>query len=89
MDLCPPVAILPRAELHLHPCPKKRNHLFVPVIKDVDKKGVLQIADEMSRLATSAREGKLKPGDMQGGCFSVSSLGGIGGTSFTPIINAP
>jgi pyruvate dehydrogenase E2 component (dihydrolipoamide acetyltransferase) len=65
------------------------NGLIVPVLRDVDKKGVLQIARETAELAASAREGKLKPGDIQGGCFTVSSLGGIGGTSFTPIINAP
>jgi pyruvate dehydrogenase E2 component (dihydrolipoamide acetyltransferase) len=63
--------------------------LVVPVIRDVDKKGLLQIARETAELAALARDGKLKPGDMQGGCFSISSLGGIGGTGFTPIINAP
>jgi pyruvate dehydrogenase E2 component (dihydrolipoamide acetyltransferase) len=63
--------------------------LVVPVIKDADKKGVLDIARETGELAKQAREGKLKPADMQGGTFSISSLGGIGGTSFTPIINAP
>jgi pyruvate dehydrogenase E2 component (dihydrolipoamide acetyltransferase) len=61
----------------------------VPVIKDADKKGVAQIAKETSDLAAKAREGKLGPADMQGGTFSISSLGGIGGTAFTPIINAP
>jgi pyruvate dehydrogenase E2 component (dihydrolipoamide acetyltransferase) len=65
------------------------NGLVVPVIKDADKKGVLQIADEAAQLAKKAREGKLSPSDMQGGTFSISSLGGIGGTYFTPIINAP
>ncbi|SOY56668.1 pyruvate dehydrogenase, dihydrolipoyltransacetylase component E2 [Cupriavidus taiwanensis] len=65
------------------------NGLVVPVIKDADKKGVLEISQEMSELAKLAREGKLKPDQMQGGCFSISSLGGIGGTYFTPIINAP
>ncbi|WP_024869953.1 dihydrolipoyllysine-residue acetyltransferase [Pseudoxanthomonas suwonensis] len=65
------------------------NGLVVPVIRDVDRKGVLQIAQEMGELAKKAREGKLGPADMQGGCFSISSLGGIGGTAFTPIINAP
>lgn len=63
--------------------------LVVPVLKDADKKGVLQIAQEMSELAAQAREGKLGAQDMQGGCFTISSLGGIGGTDFTPIINAP
>src|SRR5207248_640278 len=65
------------------------NGLVVPVIKNADQKGVLQIAQEMGELSTKAREGKLGPADMQGGCFSISSLGGIGGTAFTPIINAP
>ncbi|AOY93690.1 dihydrolipoyllysine-residue acetyltransferase [Cupriavidus sp. USMAA2-4] len=65
------------------------NGLVVPVIKDADKKGVLEIGQEMSELAKLARDGKLKPDQMQGGCFSISSLGGIGGTYFTPIINAP
>ncbi len=63
--------------------------LVVPVLRDVDKKGVLQIAREMGELSVRAREGKLKAADIQGGCFTVSSLGGIGGTAFTPIINAP
>jgi len=63
--------------------------LLVPVIRDVDKKGVLQIARDTAALAQAAREGKLKMTDIQGGCFTVSSLGGIGGTAFTPIINAP
>ncbi|SPA00538.1 pyruvate dehydrogenase, dihydrolipoyltransacetylase component E2 [Cupriavidus taiwanensis] len=65
------------------------NGLVVPVIKDADKKGVLEISQEMSELAKLARDGKLKPDQMQGGCFSISSLGGLGGTYFTPIINAP
>ena len=65
------------------------NGLVVPVIRDVDRKGVLQIAQEMGELAKKARDGKLGPADMSGGCFSISSLGGIGGTAFTPIINAP
>ncbi len=63
--------------------------LVVPVIRDVDQKGIITIAREMSELAALARDGKLRPEHMQGGCFSVSSLGGIGGTYFTPIINAP
>ncbi|MFL5365945.1 MAG: 2-oxo acid dehydrogenase subunit E2, partial [Myxococcales bacterium] len=65
------------------------NGLVVPVLRDCDKKGVLQIAQETSALAAKAREGKLSPADMQGGSISISSLGGIGGTAFTPIINAP
>ena len=65
------------------------NGLVVPVIRNADQKGVLAIAKEMGELSAKAREGKLGPADMQGGCFSISSLGGIGGTYFTPIINAP
>ena len=65
------------------------NGLVVPVLKDADKKGVLQISQEMGDLAKKARDGKMGATDMQGGCISISSLGGIGGTHFTPIINAP
>ena len=65
------------------------NGLVVPVIRDVDRKGVIQIAQETGELAKKARDGKLGPADMSGGCFSISSLGGIGGTAFTPIVNAP
>ena len=65
------------------------NGLVVPVIKDVDQKGVIDIAKELNNLSVLAREGKLKPDDMQGASFTISSLGGIGGIGFTPIINAP
>ncbi len=65
------------------------NGLVVPVMRDADKKGVVEIAAEMGELAKMAREGKLEPDQMQGGMFTISSLGGIGGTYFTPIINAP
>jgi pyruvate dehydrogenase E2 component (dihydrolipoamide acetyltransferase) len=65
------------------------NGLMVPVIRDCDKKGVMQISQEMGELAKKAREGKLSPAEMQGACFTISSLGGIGGRYFTPIINAP
>jgi pyruvate dehydrogenase E2 component (dihydrolipoamide acetyltransferase) len=65
------------------------NGLVVPVIKDADKKNVFEIAKELGELAAKARDGKLKADEMQGGCFSISSLGGIGGTAFTPIVNAP
>jgi pyruvate dehydrogenase E2 component (dihydrolipoamide acetyltransferase) len=63
--------------------------LVVPVIRDVDRKGVFDLARELAEVSKLARDKKLKPGDMQGGTFSISSLGGIGGTAFTPIINAP
>ncbi len=65
------------------------NGLVVPVIKDVDQKGIISIAEELMKLSLLAREGRLKPTDMQGASFTISSLGGIGGTAFTPIINAP
>ncbi|QMV73859.1 dihydrolipoyllysine-residue acetyltransferase [Comamonas piscis] len=65
------------------------NGLMVPVLKDADKKGIIQISAEMGELAKKARDGKLGAADMQGGCISISSLGGIGGTHFTPIVNAP
>ncbi len=63
--------------------------LVVPVIRDVDRKGMFELARELGEISVKAREGKLKAADMSGGCFSISSLGGIGGTNFTPIVNAP
>ena len=63
--------------------------LMVPVVRNVDKKGLLELAEELADLSSRARDGKLKSDEMRGGCFSISSLGGIGGTAFTPIINAP
>jgi pyruvate dehydrogenase E2 component (dihydrolipoamide acetyltransferase) len=65
------------------------NGLVVPVMKNADQKGLVEIAQETGELAKKARDGKLGPADMSGGCFSISSLGGIGGTAFTPIVNAP
>lgn len=65
------------------------NGLVVPVIRDVDKKGLLELARELGEVSERMRGGKISPNDLQGGCFSISSLGGIGGTMFTPIINAP
>ena len=65
------------------------NGLVVPVIRDVDKKGIYELSEELVEISSKARDGKLKASDMQGGCFSISSLGGIGGTAFTPIVNAP
>jgi pyruvate dehydrogenase E2 component (dihydrolipoamide acetyltransferase) len=65
------------------------NGLVVPVIRDADQKGIIDIARDLAALSAKAREGKLGPADMQGGTFSISSLGGIGGTAFTPLINAP
>jgi pyruvate dehydrogenase E2 component (dihydrolipoyllysine-residue acetyltransferase) len=65
------------------------NGLVVPVIRDVDKKSIYELSQDLAEVSLRAREGKLSPTDMQGGCFSISSLGGIGGTAFTPIVNAP
>ena len=65
------------------------NGLVVPVVRDVDQKGLFELAAELGELSARARDGKLSPTDMQGGCFTISSLGGIGGTYFTPIVNAP
>jgi pyruvate dehydrogenase E2 component (dihydrolipoamide acetyltransferase) len=65
------------------------NGLVVPVVRDVDRKGVFELAGDLAVLSGKARDGKLAPGDMQGGCLSISSLGGIGGTQFAPIVNAP
>jgi pyruvate dehydrogenase E2 component (dihydrolipoamide acetyltransferase) len=61
----------------------------VPVIRNVDQKGIFQLSTELGEISELARLGKLKPADMQGGCMTISSLGGIGGTAFTPIVNAP
>lgn len=65
------------------------NGLVVPVIRDADKKGLREIAKELGEVSSRMRDGKINPADLQGGCFSISSLGGLGGTHFTPIINAP
>lgn len=65
------------------------NGLVVPVIRDVDQKGIIELSKELADVSLRARDGKLKAADMQGGCMSISSLGGIGGTAFTPIVNAP
>ena len=61
--------------------------LMVPVVRDVDKKGIMEISRELMEISAKARDGKLKSADMQGSCFTISSLGGIGGTAFTPIVN--
>ena len=65
------------------------NGLVVPVVRNVDQKGIHQLSRELLEISIKARDGKLKAQDMQGGCFTISSLGGIGGTAFTPIVNAP
>ncbi|KAA0446201.1 MAG: branched-chain alpha-keto acid dehydrogenase subunit E2, partial [Candidatus Thioglobus sp.] len=66
-----------------------KNGLVVPVIRDVEQKSLIELAEELAQTSVKAREGKLKPADMQGAGFTISSLGGIGGTQFTPIVNAP
>jgi pyruvate dehydrogenase E2 component (dihydrolipoamide acetyltransferase) len=75
--------------IHIGVAVNTDNGLVVPVVRDVDQKGVFDLARELQSLSESARAGKLTPVQMQGGCFTISSLGGIGGTAFTPIINAP
>jgi len=74
---------------HIGVAVNTKNGLLVPVLKDVDKKGLFEIATEITELSNKAREGKISPKDLRGGCFTISSLGGIGGLHFTPIINAP
>jgi pyruvate dehydrogenase E2 component (dihydrolipoamide acetyltransferase) len=82
-------AIIYKQYFHIGFAADTPNGLMVPVIKDADKKGIMQISQEMGELAKKARDGKLTPGEMSGACFTISSLGGIGGRYFTPIINAP
>jgi pyruvate dehydrogenase E2 component (dihydrolipoamide acetyltransferase) len=82
-------ALVLKRYLHLGFAADTPNGLMVPVVRDVDQKDVLQLAREVGELAAKARAGKLSPAEMQGGTFTISSLGGIGGTAFTPIINAP
>lgn len=81
--------LIVRQYLHLGFAADTPNGLVVPVVRDADHKDVYELARELGRLSEKARAGKLAAGDMQGGCFTISSLGGIGGTAFTPIINAP
>ncbi len=75
--------------LHIGVAVDTPNGLVVPVIRDVDQKGVFDLARDLGEISQKARDGKLAPDDLQGGCFTISSLGGIGGTQFTPIVNAP
>ena len=75
--------------LHIGIAVDTPNGLVVPVVRDVDKKGLFDLAGELGEISARARDGKLSPSEMQGGCFTISSLGGIGGTYFTPIVNAP
>ncbi|MEW8569684.1 MAG: dihydrolipoyllysine-residue acetyltransferase [Candidatus Thiodiazotropha sp.] len=82
-------SLIYRKYVHIGVAVDTPNGLVVPVVRDVDKKGVFELASELMEISEKARAGKLAPADMQGGCFSISSLGGIGGTAFTPIVNAP
>ena len=82
-------SLIYRQYVHIGVAVDTPNGLVVPVIRDVDQKGVFELAQELMTMSAKARDGKLSPADMQGGCFSISSLGGIGGTAFTPIVNAP
>lgn len=81
--------IILKKYFHIGIAVNTNDGLVVPVIKDADQKGLFDIASELSRLSDKAREGKLLPAEMQGGCFTISSLGGVGGTGFTPLVNAP
>lgn len=82
-------SLIMKKYFHLGVAVDTPDGLVVPVIRDVDKKGLIDLAKELGQVSEKARNKQLTPGDMQGGCFSISSLGGIGGTAFTPIINAP
>ncbi len=81
--------LIVRGYVHIGVAVDTPNGLVVPVIRDVDRKGILDLSRELAEVSGRAREGRLLPGDMQGGCLSISSLGGIGGVQFTPIVNAP
>ena len=82
-------SLIRKKYLHIGFAADTPNGLVVPVVRDVDQKGIVQLANECAELAKKARDGKLKRDEMKGGCFSISSLGGIGGGYFTPIVNAP
>ena len=82
-------ALIYRHYWHIGVAVDTPDGLVVAVVKDVDKKGVIELARELGALSAKAREGKLSPAEMQGATFTISSLGGIGGTAFTPIVNAP
>jgi pyruvate dehydrogenase E2 component (dihydrolipoamide acetyltransferase) len=82
-------ALIYKGYYHLGVAVDTPEGLVVPVIRDVDRKGVIELSKELGATSARAREGKLGPADLQGACFTISSLGGIGGTSFTPIVNAP
>ncbi len=75
--------------MHVGGAVDTENGLVVPVLRDVDRKGIFELAEELGETSGRARDGKLAPKDFQGAVFTISSLGGIGGTAFTPIVNAP
>ncbi len=83
------VSLILKKYVHLGIAVDTPNGLVVPVVRDVNKKGIIELSRELQDISLKAREGKLTAADMQGGCFTISSLGGIGGTAFTPIVNAP
>ena len=82
-------SLILKSYFHIGVAVETPNGLVVPVLRDIDKKGLLEVATELGTVSERMRTGKIAPADVQGGCFSISSLGGIGGTQFTPIINAP
>ncbi|MFT7006858.1 MAG: pyruvate dehydrogenase E2 component (dihydrolipoamide acetyltransferase) [Colwellia sp.] len=82
-------SLIMKKYIHIGVAVDTPNGLVVPVVRDVDQKGIHQLSRELLEISIKARDGKLKAQDMQGGCFTISSLGGIGGTAFTPIVNAP
>ena len=82
-------SLIMKKYIHIGVAVDTPNGLVVPVVRDVDQKGIHQLSRELLEISMKARDGKLKAQDMQGGCFTISSLGGIGGTAFTPIVNAP
>ena len=82
-------SLIMKKYIHIGVAVDTPNGLVVPVVRDVDQKGIHQLSRELLEISLKARDGKLKASDMQGGCFTISSLGGIGGTAFTPIVNAP
>ncbi len=82
-------SVIRKKYIHIGVAVDTPNGLVVPVIRNVDQKGIYQLSEELLAVSKKARDGKLTAGDMQGGCFTISSLGGIGGTAFTPIVNAP
>ena len=82
-------ALVIKKYVHIGIAVDTEHGLVVPVIRDVDEKGLFELSEELSTISQKARDRKLRPDDLQGGTFSISSLGGIGGTAFTPIVNAP